>query len=100
MDDVMEDGVEETLVLDWTRLSPDDIKDRIMWLRQSLIAGKDWGYCEEAATCVIMNAESAMMYRLRWFESGQQSLIDQPRLLNAALGKQRIDEGLGERNVW
>lgn len=99
MDDHADDN-NETLVIDWSKLDPTDIEDRISWLRQSLVAGQDWGYCEEAMTCVIMNTAAAMMYRLRWFEAGQQSLISQPVMLNAALGKQRIMEEQEKINVW
>ena len=75
---------EEVLILDWSKLTSEQIFERISWLRETLTAGTDWGYCEEAMTCVIMNSGSAMMYRLRWFESGNQSLIDKPAMLKGA----------------
>lgn len=74
---------EETLVLDWSKLEPAQITSRIEWLRETLSAGNDWGYCEELMSCVIMNSDAAVMYRLRWFENGNQSLIDKPAMLKS-----------------
>ena len=81
MSELLESDNTEVLILDWTNLSFEQRNDRIEWLRHTMEAGKDWGYCEAAVTCVIMNIEAACMYRLRWFEAGNQSLIDRPRLL-------------------
>jgi hypothetical protein len=93
------DDADKLLILDWSRLSPDDIHERINWLRDSLVAGKDWGYCEEIFTCVLMNDESAALYRLRWFLPEGQELIPRPVMLDSVLGKQRSMEER-ERNVW
>ena len=91
---------ETVLIIDWSGLSPDNISDRINWLRNSLVAGNDWGYCEEAMTCVIMNRESSSLYKLRWFETDNQKLIKKPSLLDAALGAKKIMEEKENINVW
>lgn len=72
---------EGALVLDWHRLSGDEITERLDWLRRSAEPGEDWGYCAELLTCVLKNPETSMLYRLRWFESGQQRTTDKPAML-------------------
>ena len=69
------------LILDWSRLTPDEINDRLDWLRKSLVAGEDWGYCEEYLTCVLKNQEASTMYKFGWFESGNQTYVDKPSML-------------------
>ena len=73
--DLIEDSV---LVLDWSRLEPEQIDRRITWLRESLTAGEDWGYSTEVRTCVLMNSQASMLYKLVWFEPNKQELIDRP----------------------
>lgn len=71
----------DVLVLDWHKLSGSDINERLDWLRRSAVPGTDWGYCSEYMTCVLKNQAISTMYRLRWFESGQQTVIDGPVMM-------------------
>lgn len=64
----MVDQTDKALIMDWSDLSRDQIVDRINWLRTSMIAGTDWGFCEELSTCVLFNAETALMYKLAWLD--------------------------------
>jgi len=73
----------DILILDWKNLPPSDITERIDWLRRSLTAGEDWGYCEELLTCVIKTPEASMLYKLRWFENGSQKLINRPTMMDS-----------------
>jgi hypothetical protein len=72
----------DILILDWNKLSKNDINERIDWLRRSLDAGEDWGYCEELLTCVLKNQAAATLYKLRWFENGSQKIIDKPTMMD------------------
>jgi hypothetical protein len=71
----------DVLLLDWHKLTPDEINERIDWLRHSLDAGTDWGYCEELLTCALKTTAASMLYKLRWFESEGQKLIDRPAMM-------------------
>lgn len=68
----MTEDDELVLILNWSSLDDQSIDDRLSWLRNSLIAGQDWGYCIEKSTCVIKNTESSILYKLTWFTPGQQ----------------------------
>lgn len=75
------DDDEDVLILDWHRLSSSEINERLDWLRRSANPGSDWGYCGELFTCVLKNPEISVLYKLRWFESGQQRPTDRPTML-------------------
>lgn len=91
------DDTQQPLILDWSFLSTEEADDRLVWLRASLRPGIDWGYCREVATCVILNQEASMLYRLRWFEADKQSYVDRPRLLNINNSLNREEE---KNDVW
>jgi len=79
------------LILDWSRLEPEQIDKRIDWLRSSLTAGEDWGYSPEVQACVLKTNSASMLYKLTWFEPDQQTLIDKPQGLKIM----NIDETRG-----
>ena len=86
------------LILDWSVLAPDEIDERLQWMRRSLIAGEDWGYCQEYMTCMLKTLEASTMYKLVWFESGRQKYIDKPTMLK---NTQQNNTTIGEINdVW
>lgn len=78
-----DDGDSGVLMLDWSELTPNEIDERLQWMRRSLISGEDWGYCQEYMTCVLKNLEASTMYKLVWFESGRQKYIDKPAMLKS-----------------
>ncbi len=83
----------DRLVLDWSALRNEQKEDRINWLRTSLVAGKDWGYCDELDTCVILNQDASILYQMAWFEPNRQVKIEKPKLLDIMLGnKTNADE--------
>lgn len=94
----MEEMSSAPLILDWSRLGTEQIEERIGWLRETLIPGEDWGYCNELVTCVLQTPSASMLYRLRWFETGQQELINQPMMLQKTLNSETFNEGY--ENVW
>ena len=85
---------ERPFILDWYRLSEDQIEDRLSWLRTSLEAGKDWGYCPEALTCVLMTSDASVLYRMTWFTSdGEQEEVDKPRWFSSKGYIKMIENG-------
>jgi len=71
---MMNDLAEESLFVLWDRLNHDEMQERINWLRENLAAGTDWGFCGERRTLVLTNKSSKFLYKMRWFEPGQQTL--------------------------
>lgn len=66
--------IDSPFLLDWRLLEPDQKDERIEWLRVSLTAGEDWGYCDEMNICVLKTSQATVMYRLRWFTPGGQEI--------------------------
>jgi hypothetical protein len=62
----------ETFILDWKFLSTEEMQDRIDWLRASLEAGEDWGFCRENKVCVLKTSTANTLYRLRWFDKNTE----------------------------
>jgi|APCry1669192806_1035432.scaffolds.fasta_scaffold34821_2 hypothetical protein len=73
----MNQPVEQLLFLFWDNLNGDDMQARIDWLRENLTAGDDWGFCSEKRLCVLKNQSATVLYKLRWFEAGNQTEITQ-----------------------
>ena len=71
----MNNDIKPFLLL-WDHLSSEDMQERIDWLRKNLTAGIDWGFCANPKICVLKTSTANLLYRLRWFEPGQQKEID------------------------
>lgn len=73
------------LILDWATLPPENIAERIEWLRNNLAAGDEWGYCEELQTCLLKTKEAVFHYKIRWYGTVESKLIKMPSLLTQEL---------------
>jgi hypothetical protein len=83
---MMTEQTDRVLIMDWSDLSRDQIVDRINWLRTSMVAGTDWGFCEELSTCVLFNDDVALMYKMAWLDG---EIDHHPTLEPALLGRNR-----------
>ena len=77
-DEDAQDEYTEPFVLDWQHLTFEEREERIEWLRASLTAGEDWGYCAELNVCVLKTIDATALYRLRWFTADGQSIDYSP----------------------
>jgi len=64
---------EQIWVLDWRRLDDWEAKERVEWLRENLVAGEDWGVCNDPRMCVLKTESAGVLYRMRWFDGSQTS---------------------------
>ena len=74
---------EQIWVLDWRNLDDWEAMERVEWLRENLLAGEDWGVCNDPRMCVLKTEVAGVLYRMRWFD-GTQSRLD-AQDINAAL---------------
>ena len=66
---------EQIWVLDWQHLDDWEAMERVEWLRENLVAGEDWGVCNDPRMCVLKTESAGVLYRMRWFD-GSQSRLD------------------------
>ena len=66
---------EQIWVLDWQHLDDWEAMERVEWLRENLVAGEDWGVCNDPRMCVLKTESAGLLYRMRWFD-GSQSRLD------------------------
>jgi hypothetical protein len=64
---------EQVWVLNWQHLEDVEVMERIEWLRDNLVAGIDWGVCNDPRICVLKTESAGVMYRMRWFDGSQSS---------------------------
>ena len=64
---------EQIWVLDWRRLDDWEAMERVEWLRENLVAGTDWGVCNDPRMCVLKTEVAGVLYRMRWFDGTQTS---------------------------
>jgi hypothetical protein len=64
---------EQVWVLNWQHLEDHAVMERIEWLRDNLVAGTDWGVCNDPRICVLKTESAGVMYRMRWFDGSQSS---------------------------
>jgi uncharacterized protein YodC (DUF2158 family) len=74
---------EQIVVLDWQHLDDWEAMERVEWLRENLVAGEDWGVCNNPRMCVLKTESAGMLYRMRWFDGTQSRLNAQD--INTAL---------------
>ena len=85
------------LILDWAGLDSQQIADRLEWLKDTLAPGVDWGYSPEILTCVLMNQQASVLYKMTWFSPGQQTEITMPTNLTHAVQSNQKDT---PEDVW
>jgi uncharacterized protein YodC (DUF2158 family) len=66
---------EHITVLDWRNLDHFEALERVEWLRENLVTGKDWNVCNDPRMCVLKTESAGVLYRMRWFD-GTQSRLD------------------------
>ena len=59
----------------------DEAMERIEWLRDNLVAGTDWGVCNDPRICVLKTESAGVLYRMRWFDGTQSGFDPQDKLL-------------------
>ena len=72
---------EQIWVLNWQNLEDDEAMERIEWLRDNLVAGTDWGVCNDPRICVLKTESAGVLYRMRWFDGTQSGFDPQDKLL-------------------